>query len=277
MPILQDPLLDKVLLEPNLLIPGRKPVGPVEIDNNNQTTKGLVSAYLLNGIGDAVDLRSTNDGANNNVTLTTVNGDSSAYFNGSSAFYDLGSNSNLDTPDGLTILTRYVVRGGTGHRILWGNDQNPGYRYFDVNGSNQFCRFNNLSGDTLTGAATLSNNTPYTGACVWDGANVTLYLDGDVDATEASTGTLQALTNNYAIGQYGTSSGLYFNGEIFFLYIWRRGLSAREIKHVTDNPYSLFKPAASAPVFFPEAAVGGFQPAWAVNANQLIQSGGTMT
>ena len=109
-----------------------------------------------------------------------------------------------------------------------------------VNG-NYFCRIQGVTGkvrfEINTGAATtlnantvLSANVWYHIACVWDGANMYIYLNGASDATPAvKTGTMADNGLNASIGRKGGNT-LFFNGKLDEVRLYNRTLSAGEIK-----------------------------------------------
>ena len=70
-------------------------------------------------------------------------------------------------------------------------------------------------------------------ACAYDGANVSLYLDGAFVSSTAATGALEASTNNLVIGSDG--AGATWKGSIDDARIYSRGLSATEIKQLYNE------------------------------------------
>lgn len=83
---------------------------------------------------------------------------------------------------------------------------------------------------------TINDNTWHHVAAVYDGANVTLYVDGSSDGSVAKTGNLTTSSRNVRIGaRHTTSMGEYFTGIIDDVRIYNKALSASEIQQIHDN------------------------------------------
>jgi beta-galactosidase len=72
-------------------------------------------------------------------------------------------------------------------------------------------------------------------AGVYDGNSLTLYVDGVVDASVSSTGSIS--TNNYdvQIGGNSQSSGREFNGAIYDARVYNRALCPVEIQAMSGG------------------------------------------
>jgi len=57
------------------------------------------------------------------------------------------------------------------------------------------------------------------------------------------------------------------------VFAWNRGLSANDVKIVSDDPLAPFRRRIRIPYATPAAAGGGFQPAWAINHSSMLGSG----
>lgn len=80
-------------------------------------------------------------------------------------------------------------------------------------------------------------------------------------------------TNRISIGGQRSSGGAYYglNGSIALVLLWDRELSAVEIAQLTRREYELFAPRS---IWVPVSAGGGgggFQAAWARNANTILK------
>jgi hypothetical protein len=119
-------------------------------------------------------------------------------------------------------LAMYNVGGGA----FFGCDLNNGSGWFDGNGG------------STTGAkttSTLSANTWYHITYSWNGSNVRVYLNGNLEST---TSTLQAINGRQDVTQLGAGttprsigsrSGSYFNGKISMFRNYNISLSTAEV------------------------------------------------
>jgi hypothetical protein len=82
-------------------------------------------------------------------------------------------------------------------------------------------------------ATTLNTNTWYHVAMVYSGTNLSGYVNGVLDGTEAVSGALQASDDSLKIGAYSPVNGYYskgfFPGQLDEISLYRRALSASEI------------------------------------------------
>jgi len=211
----------------------------------NILTNGLVGHWTFDGknVVNGVALDSSGNGNNGNL-INIATSTFYSYgkigqgfnFDGTNDYINLGNNVSLAPSGAITI-------------VGWINSLNPlglSEVMFDktsgsaVNG-NYFCRIQGVTGkvrfEINTGAATtlnantvLSANVWYHIACVWDGANMYIYLNGASDATPAvKTGTMADNGLNASIGRKGGNT-LFFNGKLDEVRLYNRTLSAGEIK-----------------------------------------------
>lgn len=71
-------------------------------------------------------------------------------------------------------------------------------------------------------------------AGVYDGSAIKIYINGALDSSEASTGSLKTNTTNVAIG-YAVDSGFCLNARVNEARIYNRALNATEIKRLHEN------------------------------------------
>ncbi len=81
-----------------------------------------------------------------------------------------------------------------------------------------------------TGNSTILNNQWYHVVGVYDGTNAYVYLNGTLDASAASTGTLRSIpSNSVTIGYYVPSTSHYLTGKIPFARLYNKALSSTEV------------------------------------------------
>jgi hypothetical protein len=101
---------------------------------------------------------------------------------------------------------------------------------------------NSLSLQEIIGETSLNTGEWYCVAATYNGNEIKLYLNGQIDGTATSTGTFEISANNLQIG--GNSGDAYFNGTIDELAIFNRALSDAEIaefcnKTLDDGPHNV--------------------------------------
>ena len=125
--------------------------------------------------------------------------------------------SSVDGSNGDAIVDQY---GGGGFRwLLWRNTTGKAALQL-TNGTT----FYNVASTT-----TLSLNTTYHVAGTWDGSNIRIYLNGSLENTTATTGTLPASSQVLAIGAYSNSSSTAPGGSIDEVAIYGTALSGTRI------------------------------------------------
>jgi hypothetical protein len=81
----------------------------------------------------------------------------------------------------------------------------------------------------LTGTTNVNDGQWHHVAGVYNGSQKLLYIDGALDASADSTGSILASTYNVNIGENNQATGRYFDGLIDDVRIYSRALSAEEI------------------------------------------------
>lgn len=71
--------------------------------------------------------------------------------------------------------------------------------------------------------------------------------------------------------QTGAAEGV--DGRIYTGCLWKRALTANELRSFNESPYQFLKPANDPLLFIPGGAAPAFKPYWAHQANTLIQGG----
>lgn len=285
---LANPILDKLLLEPNLLYPGVKPVGQVEQSESSSLSDGLI--FHLPKFN--ADLQDTS-GRNNNATVV---GSPSVVIdpthgqvlelNGANDYVDLGSTKRfLSTTQPFTFVWWEYV--GTSPSAF------PGVATFmPSDGSYRFLllRSSNSGYDTLTAGLGDGAASPVTFSTapslassvgVWrqwilegrGGVGSSTQADWDVYVNLVKHGadgntTLSPQTTSYnLIGWDGADNK--WKSRIDAPRLYNRILNDSEKRELYFNRFGDLTSVGSVTLPIP-VAVGGFQAAWAVNSNVLI-------
>lgn len=100
-------------------------------------------------------------------------------------------------------------------------------------------RFRNSDGTafTATTSAGISLNTWHHIGLVYDGAALTIWLDGDAVATTAASGTITNTSAPFSIGNINyTTQPFFLDGRMDEVALWRRALSAEEMECLSALP-----------------------------------------
>ncbi|MEK7212529.1 MAG: LamG domain-containing protein, partial [Patescibacteria group bacterium] len=170
---------------------------------------------------------------------TGKTGSYAGQFNGSDDYINMGFQgpSTSEISGSALTLTAWVKRNtiGSEHDIFTKNGP-----YFLAIKSN-----NKVSGSiyngawvTVTGTATISAGNWYHLVLVYNGSNISLYVNGQFDNSAAQSGTLAgdgcSQIGRATDGNCNTGVSAYLNGLIDDARIYRRALSATEIKAIYD-------------------------------------------
>jgi hypothetical protein len=146
----------------------------------------------------------------------------SGYFNGSSDYLGLGSQTNLQLSNSDFTIETWIYAQGTGSMSVFGNlnsGSGSGSYWFIVNATpngGSLLQFATGGGiNVQKGTGTLSLNNWHHIAVTRNGSNIRLYLDGaQVGTTDTSigSGTIASSGNAFAIARAGVDSALYVNG-----------------------------------------------------------------
>lgn len=186
---------------------------------------------------DSKELINQNDGTVTGATLTTgrLGETNGAYnFDGSGDYIDMGD--VLDAT-GSSITLAGLVRkdDDTDNRVIVGKY----WTAFELgsSGNHDKVQFTvTTSGGTtdLFGTDnTFTDSDWHLVVGVYDGSNMYIYLDGELETSTAKTGTISTNSNNLYIGARDPSNRIW-NGNIAEVGIWNRALSSEEITQLYE-------------------------------------------
>jgi hypothetical protein len=245
---------------------------------NNTSVPGLVASYGLDeGTGTTVNDSSTNknNGTETNSTWKTgYYGDALQFTGAANSLVTVNDAASLDVTSGLTLEawvnpTTLASADAGWVAALAKDHKNSGndiaYALYAANGTGTPPALHlliNGSDVGVQGTSVLSLNTWTFLTGTYDGANMRLYVNGALVATQSRTGSITTTADPFHIG--GDWSGEMFTGLIDNVRVYNRALSASEIQSDMTTPISarplkadvslgsgggeLLTPALSAPI-----------------------------
>jgi len=200
------------------------------------TNAELVALWNLdeNSGNTVYDSQNNHDGTIHGADWDSGKFGSALSFN--SDYVDIGNHSTLENFPQVTIATW----------IYWTGRPKPGANYdslvgkelvykIDLDDSHiRFLTSNDWAGSILTSNMTLSNNTWYHIAAVYDGTEKRLYINGTQDLNTVSTsGAIGTRSFSFTMGAQPNTDGAYedyFRGKIDDVRIYNHGLTEEEIQ-----------------------------------------------
>jgi len=221
------------LVEPNLLIPGKKPVGPVRIDENHPYVDGFEDGYIF-GWNPAVSLRghvvdiveSTSGFKKHALGVQATASVSNASFNSGIKF----------NPAEGSILLRFTPSRFWNYAGVWdtGHGANDLEMWIYSDGR--------LAGRHAGGAPIVSGmelNKPIDIGFSWE-ASGTQYLTANRET--ASSSCSSALTSAY-IYPLLTELNASAEGIMEYFYIYRKQMPYKKMQDILADPYQFLVPA----------------------------------
>jgi len=241
---------------PSILLPRRftsQPQGAVQIDWSNPITKDLSFVWGAANPGAEIVTGAKGFGYTTYPTIQTTVGISGKCARASSNSVISFSAAPIKASSAYTLLAFIVddYGGGSIRNFFDADNQNYTRTFqFRCNTSSKadFIAFN-TAGSAFT-VTTSSNISISTASCIVGVANgnaLSIYLNGRLDATAASTGTIRPINSANALTIGGRISGgsltNMFGGQIYLIAHFARALNASEIARLSANPWQLFKVA----------------------------------
>ena len=282
-------LLRKALLEPNLLIPGKQPIGPVEVDWSNPLTKGLVGCWIIQNKGAASHNLATDElgywvGSDNEVKPSLGGMSARITADNSQGRIHLKSVTSTDRLSGVpTGIISVYVYANTGNATLSGNDfprfldkdYNDGWAFYP-NFSNAPHKMSfsikgySARGDSIVALEDLDAGY---GATVRDnttGDSIRFFFNGKLSGV--STAGAQAfgtLTKDISLLNRSGVIDRQNLAPLYCAFVWDRALSDDEHARIDADRYQFLKPAGSIPDIFLMGSSAGAPPPPTGNANWM--------
>lgn len=137
----------------------------------------------------------------------------------------------------------YLGGGGSNIRAVWASQEGIGYGYqylYVIANAPQFLSMWGTGGTAgsyvYAGTNTAIDNKWIHVTCVHTTATNYVYIDGELNASNTG-GTTTGATSTYKIGAYGLITTSPLNGNVSNWAMWRRALSAEEIKNIMFKSY----------------------------------------
>jgi len=227
-------LLDDIRLYPY----ARQLITPVQPDPN-----GLTAHYPLDG--NANDIAGTNNGTLSGGPLFTAGQiDQAIQFDGVDDYVDCGTGASLDIQDAITLSCWIKVAAFTKNweAILAKGDNSYRMSRSATTGNSVHFGCNGPTGGNLNATAIMTDDNWHHVACVYDGVNKLIYIDGREDARVASTGQINVSTNPLWIGNNSGSTARQLGGLVDDVRIYSRALSDAEVAGLAGRTLPHDKP-----------------------------------
>jgi len=219
----------------------------VKVTPTDPDSTGLAAHYTFDeGAGTTV---SDSSGNGNNGTIV---GDPlwvSGVLNGAMEFtgddhVDCGADPSLQIQDAITLTAWIKVASFT---VDWetvfamGDDS---YRMARSSGTGDAIHFgcNGLTGGNVNGTAIVTTDTWRHVALVYDGAQASIYIDGLLDVSVASTGQIDVSAYNLYIGENSQATGRQLGGSVDDIRIYNRALSPAEVAGLSGRTTPVYVP-----------------------------------
>jgi len=189
---------------------------------------GLVSYYKFEG--NAADSVGGNNGIEvGNPTYTAGRQGQAISLDGDGDYVNCGNDASFNITSAITISAWFKGTFDVSlERII-----EKGYNWMLCSGYGDNAAFYCLGFGILEGSATVNDNQWHHAAGVFDGSKMYLYVDGDVDAVMAASGSLNVSTANVYIGGNTSQS---FNGLVDDVRIYNRALLGNEVRTLYGGP-----------------------------------------
>lgn len=206
----------------------------------------IVAYYKLDG--NSNDSVGTNNGTDTAITYSVANGkiNQGAGYNGSTSKITISDASVLKPATNFSInLWIYPTSFALNFIGLFDKyvGSTSGYAIDIQSSANKLPRFLIYNGANTNIIATtaLAINTWYMITATYDGANAKIYVNGILEATTSTSGSVVTGTDNPTIGGDGVSTNL-FTGNIDEVGFWNKPLISSEISQLYNGGKGLQYP-----------------------------------
>lgn len=279
---------------PDFALPNKKPVGGslVDLDHPLAPTHGFFTfpspGVMINHVNGNIYNSTGSGGIVRGGYYYDTSGSNHRFVNSSSSpsvnYFETEIDYPLSTLTAIADLkldllgvneySQIITRGG-----LFVNNTNFvfGLRIGATAATRSIVLYSRSSGGTLSGNefdVTLSTTERMTAGTVFEvDGKIQTYKDGALVNTDTGNTLYAGGTQKVRVGAStgATSSERGFEGGVSWVYLSETPLTPSQVKSITDNPYQILKPKNNLYYWTAGgAAPSGFQPAWAIHANKLI-------
>jgi hypothetical protein len=164
-------------------------------------------------------------------------GDGSASFNGSTDYIDLGDSTDFDITNSITLSAWIKVDAINQHALLAGRDDGTNRNYYLELYTDEkiYWTCNGLSDTQVVSSTTISANEWYHIAGTYDGSNLKLYINGILEDSDASTGSIDNDDVSFTIGAREAGVDRRLDGNISQVGIWQGALTQSQIQSVMES------------------------------------------
>ena len=188
---------------------------------------GLVSHYKFDG--DANDSFGGNNGTElGGPTYTAGFHHQAIDLDGTDDYVNCGNDSSFNITDSITLSA--VIKGMFNNS--WDGIITRGYDWQLTKGMGNEAAFYCLGPGFIFGSTNINNNQWHHVAGVYDGSMLYLYVDGKLDASKSTSGSLNISGSSVYIGGSPSQS---FNGLIDDVLIYSRALAKDEIEYLAGG------------------------------------------
>jgi len=213
---------------------------------------GLVGHWKMNENAASLDVLDTSANGNNGLArrytslLSTVGiSDGALNFDGSSDYIDCGYNQSFDFDTDLTI-SAWIKLGKLGEigpivqkREAGAGDQSFYFRVY-TNNKLASCFYDGSTWISILGQTELSHGSWHHVAATYDGQNMRLYVNGELDRSKSESRSIASSSHHIIIGKDHHN---YYKGSMDDIRIYKTALSQSQIYEIySDAKY--FDPAA---------------------------------
>src|SRR5210317_371370 len=198
----------------------------------------LVAYYKLDN--DATDDTGTYDGTATNVTFDGGRYGSSAVFNGSSSYIDLGNNSSNNS-NVISVSCWLKTTATTGCIYSNGGLDGGSVGLAIIITASGFLRFGANNTLDVTGTTAINDGNWHHVAFSYNNGNLNLYLDGNTtpEMTGTSTGFTTA-NRNFIIGREARTATKYFAGQIDQVRFYTKVISSTEASSLYEDEHQCY-------------------------------------
>ena len=161
-------------------------------------------------------------------------------FDGTNDFVNIGDDTSLDITNSIT-LSAWINAGSINqHALLVGRDDGVNRNYYlDLFTDEKiFWNCKGLSDTQVGSSTTISANEWYHIAGTYDGSNLKIYINGILEDSDASTGSIDNDDVSFTIGAREAGMDRHFDGAISNVSLYKTALDAQTISQMAKSRFT---------------------------------------